>query len=116
MNGGLAGIQSDLDQAAQIAGRYDVCTSTVDVLRLSQAELASELRLQHVVGPGGATAEVALGYVNNMEATTIKDYDKLFAHETTIGMVAASVARRAFDISELVQQIGFKQSAQGGQH
>jgi glycolate oxidase iron-sulfur subunit len=44
--------------------------------------------------------------------TTIKDYDKLFARETRAGMLAASVARRALDISELVQQIGFRQSAQ----
>src|SRR5262245_25230791 len=80
MNGGLAGIQSDLDQAAQIAGRYDVCTSTVDVLRLSHAELASELRLQHVVGPGGATAEVALGHVNNMEPRIAQELARLLGN------------------------------------
>jgi len=46
--------------------------------------------------------------------TTIKDYEKLFPDGTRIGMLAASVARRALDVSELMQQIGLKQSAQGG--
>jgi len=45
--------------------------------------------------------------------TTIKDYEKLFPRETPIGMLAASVAQRALDVSELIQQIGLKQSAQG---
>jgi glycolate oxidase iron-sulfur subunit len=44
--------------------------------------------------------------------TTIKEYDKLFPREAETQTLAASIARRALDVSELVQRIGLKQSVQ----
>ena len=47
-----------------------------DIADLALAEFVGELRLEHVVGPGGAAAEMALGNLGDRKAGLVQQLDR----------------------------------------
>jgi hypothetical protein len=68
-----AGGGADLGEAADIAGGDEVGAGGLDVGDLAVAEADGDFRLEHVVGAGGAAAEVALGGLADGEAGAGKE-------------------------------------------
>src|SRR5688572_15349067 len=59
---------ADLHQASDIAGGDDVGAGRLDVLGLPRLKAPGDFRLQHVVGAGGAAADVSLDRLAHGEA------------------------------------------------
>ena len=58
----------DLSNASDVAGCNDIGSRTFDIAHLAVAELPRNHRLQQVVGPGGAAADMGFRYIHNQKA------------------------------------------------
>src|SRR5437667_8022228 len=68
-----AGADLKLCDAADISGSDDLRLDACDVAELALSERACELRLQHVVGAGGAAAEMPFRNLDYLKARLLQE-------------------------------------------
>lgn len=73
VNDGNLGRLADLDDAADIAGGYEVGCNLLDIADLAVAQLTGDFRLENVIGAGRTAAEMTFRDIGDVEAGILQE-------------------------------------------